>query len=79
VPCTTDFDGSLPRQAIRSILPEDLQQGKLDASRALPLGFRLLVAVNKADLLPKQVTPARLEVRSIFGLPAALTPSHSLL
>ncbi|KAI3430584.1 hypothetical protein D9Q98_005177 [Chlorella vulgaris] len=56
-----DFDGSLPRQAIRSILPEDLQQGKLDASRALPLGFRLLVAVNKADLLPKQVTPARLE------------------
>lgn len=33
----------------------------MDASRSLPLGFRLLVAVNKADLLPRQVTPARLE------------------
>ncbi|KAL4422880.1 hypothetical protein ABPG75_009077 [Micractinium tetrahymenae] len=56
-----DFDGSLPRGALRSILPPDLRQGPIDVSRALPLGFRLIVAVNKADLLPRQVTPARLE------------------
>ncbi|KAL4448813.1 hypothetical protein ABPG77_007530 [Micractinium sp. CCAP 211/92] len=56
-----DFDGSLPRGALRSILPPDLRQGPIDVSRSLPLGFRLIVAVNKADLLPKQVTAARLE------------------
>lgn len=56
-----DFDGSLPRSALRSILPPDLRQGPIDVSRSLPLGFRLIVAVNKADLLPKQVTAARLE------------------
>lgn len=59
-----DFDGSLPRSALRSILPPDLRQGPIDVSRSLPLGFRLIVAVNKADLLPKQVTAARLEVRA---------------
>lgn len=59
-----DFDGSLPRAALRSILPPELRApGAVDPTRAaLPLGFRLIVAVNKADLLPKQVTPTRLEV-----------------
>ena len=64
-----DFDGSLPRAALRSILPEDLRapSARNDGTgeRPLPLGFRLIVAVNKADLLPKQVTPARLEVRKM--------------
>ncbi len=62
-----DFDGSLPRGALRSILPPDLRQGPIDVSRSLPLGFRLIVAVNKADLLPKQVTAARLEVGEGLG------------
>lgn len=46
------------------MLPDDLREGgRLDVSDArLPLGFRLIIAVNKADLLPKKVTPARLEV-----------------
>lgn len=64
-PSPADFDGSLPRAALRSILPPDLRgaAARYDgAERPLPLGFRLIVAVNKADLLPKQVTPARLEV-----------------
>ncbi|PSC71397.1 IMP dehydrogenase GMP reductase [Micractinium conductrix] len=56
-----DFDGSLPRGAIRSLLPMDMRDAPVDPSRTLPLGFRLVVAVNKADLLPKQVTPMRLE------------------
>ncbi len=64
-----DFDGSLPRAALRSILPEDLRapspRNDGTGERPLPLGFRLIVAVNKADLLPKQVTPARLEVRKM--------------
>ena len=68
-----DFDGSLPQEAIRSILPPDMREGPLDVDKALPLGFRLLVAVNKADLLPKQVTPARLEVGGPGYLPAAAT------
>lgn len=60
-----DFDGSLPRGAIRSLLPPELRDAPPSALAAahLPLGFRLVVAVNKADLLPKQVTRARLEVR----------------
>ena len=66
LPPAADFDGSLPRAALRSILPADLRgaAARYDGGeRPLPLGFRLIVAVNKADLLPKQVTPARLEVR----------------
>ena len=70
--CPADFDGSLPRGALRSILPPELREaGPLDTDRNLPLGFRLVVAVNKADLLPKQVTPARLEVRCCAGAAAA--------
>ena len=63
-PPPADFDGSLPRGAIRSLLPPDLRDAppRRLAEARLPLNFRLVVAVNKADLLPKQVTPARLEV-----------------
>lgn len=55
-----DFDGSLPRTAIRSILPAGfLEYG--DISRRLPPGFRLVIAANKSDLLPKEATKKRLE------------------
>jgi len=54
-----DFDGSLPRTAVRLLLPPELRE--VDASQRLPSGFRLVVAANKADLLPSQVTEARLQ------------------
>lgn len=54
-----DFDGSLPRVAIRSLLTPE--ERALDPSRLLPRTFRLLIAVNKSDLLPTQVSPRRLE------------------
>lgn len=54
-----DFDGSLPRAAVRSLLtPEEREFG---ASGRVPRGFRLVVAANKADLLPRQATNTRLE------------------
>eukprot|EP00887_Chlorella_sp_A99_P007378 scaffold2.g7378.t1 len=66
-----DFDGSLPRTAIKSLLaavasPDAGAPGAGGGARqswagSLPRGFRLVVAVNKADLLPSQVTEARLE------------------
>lgn len=48
-------------RARRSLLPPEALQG--DPSDSLPRHFRLVVAVNKSDLLPNQVTPHRLEVR----------------
>jgi ribosome biogenesis GTPase A len=55
----SDFDGSLPRSAIQSILsPEEL---RMDMTKSFPRSFRLIIAVNKSDLLPNQVTPKRLE------------------
>ena len=50
-----DFDGSLPRAALADMLP--------DLSKTHAAGYRLVVAVNKCDLLPKEVTEARLQVR----------------
>lgn len=44
----------------RSLLP--LEALERDPTRSLPRNFRLVVAVNKSDLLPNQVTPTRLEV-----------------
>ena len=41
------------------LLPEQLQG---DPASVFPRNFRLVVAVNKADLLPNQVTQQRLEV-----------------
>ena len=61
-----DFDGSLPRKAIKSLLDAMLADlrgagGRDSSVGQLPGGFRIVVAVNKADLLPSQVTPLRLE------------------
>lgn len=57
-----DFDGSLPRQAMRSLLAAAAGDGGAAlAPGQLPRDFRLVLAVNKSDLLPKQVTETRLE------------------
>lgn len=53
-----DFDGSLPRQAISSLLQQpEIPNSKLES----PQNFRLVIAANKADLLPKDATRVRLE------------------
>eukprot|EP00890_Picochlorum_soloecismus_P002122 jgi/Picsp_1/2910/NSC_01135-R1_gtp binding protein len=54
-----DFDGSLPRKAILSLLPQDEVRNK--PSKMMAENFRFIVVANKADLLPKQATKARLE------------------
>ena len=54
-----DFDGSLPRAALQDLLP-GLEQGQ-EQSRAA-LGYRLVIAASKVDLLPAQATAARLQV-----------------
>ncbi|KAG2482323.1 hypothetical protein HYH03_018745 [Edaphochlamys debaryana] len=51
-----DFDGSLPRAALRSLFPP----GTGDEAPE-ELKFRLMVAVNKFDLLPAQATPLRVQ------------------
>lgn len=56
----SDFDGSLPRAAIRSLLPPHVPT--FDVSKSPPPTFRLIVAANKFDLLPKAATRNRLEV-----------------
>ena len=45
-----DFDGSLPRLTIQTMVQEYLNKN-----------FTFVIAANKADLLPKQATQARLE------------------
>ncbi|GFR47130.1 hypothetical protein Agub_g8817, partial [Astrephomene gubernaculifera] len=51
-----DFDGSLPRLAIKSLFPPSPpDQPPLEPK------FRLMVAVNKFDLLPSQATPTRVQ------------------
>lgn len=55
----SDFDGSLPRTAIRSLLSPD--QRMLNVADQLPKGFRMVVAANKSDLLPHQATKKRIE------------------
>ena len=54
-----DFDGSLPRSAIRSLLPENGRGA--DVANRFPDSFRLVVAANKSDLLPSQATHKRVE------------------
>jgi hypothetical protein len=69
-----DFDGSLPRAALKSLLPPGLDLGAAPpapgargeragpgAPPAADLGFKLMVAVNKFDLLPSQATATRVE------------------
>ena len=54
-----DFDGSLPRAALQELLP-GLEQGQEQSQAAL--GYRLVIAASKVDLLPAQATAARLQV-----------------
>ena len=56
-----DFDGSLPRAALQELLP-GLEQGQEQSQAAL--GYRLVIAASKVDLLPAQATAARLQVRN---------------
>ncbi|GMH38392.1 hypothetical protein BSKO_06276 [Bryopsis sp. KO-2023] len=50
----TDFDGSLPRAALQELIPE---------GPSVPgMGCKLVLAVNKVDLMPKPITKARLEI-----------------
>lgn len=53
-----DFDGSLPRSAIKSLLPPGAGEGNLDE---LELKFKFMVAVNKFDLLPSEATTTRVQ------------------
>ena len=64
-----DFDGSLPRAALQELLP-GLEQGLNESQAAL--GYRLVIAASKVDLLPSQATAARLQVwNSVpFWMPA---------
>jgi ribosome biogenesis GTPase A len=54
-----DFDGSLPRAAIKSLLPAGYRGA--DEGNRLPSTFRLVVAANKSDLLPSVATYTRIE------------------
>ena len=68
-----DFDGSLPRAALSGLL-ETIGYGD-EAPNASPreLGHQLVVAVNKIDLLPTQISVKRLEV----GLLEAPKPTRT--
>ena len=57
-----DFDGSLPRQALQQLLP-GLAEGQSGSPSGL--GYRLIVAASKVDLLPHQATAARLQVQFV--------------
>lgn len=63
VPLISSFPTSHPQ----AVVPEEALEAALagDPSRPgyLDSGFRLVLAVNKADLLPSAVTRTRLEVR----------------
>ena len=60
-----DFDGSLPRAALSGLL-ETIGYGDEAAStNPRDLGHQLVVAVNKIDLLPTQITVKRLEVEAL--------------
>ena len=54
-----DFDGSLPRTALQELLP-GLEQSQEQSQAAL--GYRLVIAASKVDLLPAQTTATRLQV-----------------
>ncbi|DBB17163.1 TPA: hypothetical protein ACH3X3_014236 [Trebouxia sp. C0006] len=53
-----DFDGSLPREALQELLP-GLEEGEYGSQAGL--GYRLVVAASKVDLLPPQATQTRLQ------------------
>eukprot|EP00873_Tetraselmis_striata_P015974 jgi/Tetstr1/436238/TSEL_025082.t1 len=52
-----DFDGSLPRAALKALLPRDHETGGLRT----PSDVDLVIAVNKVDLLPAEATATRLD------------------
>ena len=54
-----DFDGSLPRAAIKSLLPPGFRGA--DEGNRTPSTFRLVVAANKSDLIPSAATYIRIE------------------
>jgi len=56
-----DFDGSLPREALQELLP-GLEEGEYGSQAGL--GYRLVVAASKVDLLPPQATQTRLQVQA---------------
>jgi ribosome biogenesis GTPase A len=56
-----DFDGSLPRLTIQSMLEESLGKSGEMAVKGERANFKLIIAANKSDLLPRQATTARLE------------------
>ncbi|DBA79360.1 TPA: hypothetical protein ACH3X2_000008 [Trebouxia sp. C0005] len=53
-----DFDGSLPREALQELLP-GLEAGEYGSQAGL--GYRLVIAASKVDLLPPQATQTRLQ------------------
>ena len=63
-----DFDGSLPREAVRALIPQEHwvqpagDYGSYGRSPSMQQQWSLVVAANKADLLPAQAKPQRLEV-----------------
>ncbi|MEW5302007.1 MAG: hypothetical protein WDW36_004821 [Sanguina aurantia] len=52
-----DFDGSLPRKALQSLFPPAGAVGSPQAGEEVR--FKLMIAVNKFDLLPKEATMMR--------------------
>jgi len=54
----SDFDGSLPRAALRSLLPKDAETGGLKT----PRDTDLVIAINKIDVVPTAASLNRLEV-----------------
>lgn len=70
-----DFDGSLPRAALSGLLATIGYGDEAPDAGSRDLGHQLVVAVNKIDLLPTQITVKRLEVGG--SLPAyALSMNH---
>ena len=60
-----DFDGSLPRQAVRALIPPEglgNTERSYDRRSMTQQPWSLVIAANKADLLPAQAKPQRLEV-----------------
>lgn len=68
-----DFDGSLPRAALQELLPS-LEQGQNESQATL--GYRLVIAASKVDLLPSQATAARLQVLPYSNLQARSRNLH---
>ncbi len=54
-----DFDGSLPRSTIQSMML--LLGGSIESSSRKGSNYSIVVAANKSDLLPKEATASRLE------------------